>query len=218
MVTLCLPLLILYLSASSLAQNLTQVLSSTPELSTLYSLLRRYPSILNNLPNLGGTVLAPSNEALTAAFNSQREGDIPLNITSPDVLEAFVSYHLLRGTYNRVNLTIAGGRVADTNLVDETYANLDGNPNVVFGSAFGSTGQDAVAGGLKLYSGIGEAANVIGEELNFDGGVMHVIDRCVSSFFASGQGDEYYRAHEGLAKTASSTFPGIVRKLPQRPL
>lgn len=88
MVTLCLPLLILYLSASSLAQNLTQVLSSTPELSTLYSLLRRYPALLNNLPNLGGTVLAPSNEALTAALNSQREGDIPLNITSPDVLES----------------------------------------------------------------------------------------------------------------------------------
>ena len=75
--------------------------------------------------------------------------------------------------------------MADTSLVDETYANLDGNPNVVFGSAFGSTGQDVVAGGLKIYSGIGESANVIGEELNFDSGVVHVIDRCVSCSFGS---------------------------------
>jgi len=60
-------------------------------------------------------------------------------------------------------------------------ANLEGTANVVYASAFGSTGTEGEASPLKIYSGVGPEANVTRTDLEIEGGgLLHIIDRVLN--------------------------------------
>lgn len=158
----------------ALAATLSEVLSQTPELSSLYTnFANYYPETLAELNTItGATFFAPSNEAVDAFIATLDE-----STHTPEFVNALGRYHFLTSILKAADLSVAGGVIAETALADGTYANLGGGPNVIYASAYGSTGQDISQGPLKVYSGAGEAATVTKPDLEYDGGVVHVVDR-----------------------------------------
>lgn len=160
---------------SCLAATLAEAISARDDLSTLLAIATRYPSVLGNLGTSGGTLLAPTNAALAAFLEA---AGIPDLASVPEsAAQDLVSYHILPTVLRSTDLVNPGGATSDTGLTAETYANLGGKPNVVFASAFGSTGVEPANTGLKIYSGVGVPANVTGADIEFDDGVIHIIDR-----------------------------------------
>ena len=166
---------LLFIARLALAHGIAGIISSTSDLSTLNSIITQYPAILDALASANGTFFAPSNDALDA-FISAVGG--PTAVT-PDAIQDLIAYHLSPLTHAAEALSAAGGAPVGTRLLDEAYANLEGTANVVFASAYGSTGQDTALGALKVYTGVGESATVTRPDLEFEGGLVHVIDRWV---------------------------------------
>ncbi|TEB26209.1 hypothetical protein FA13DRAFT_1737615 [Coprinellus micaceus] len=125
--------------------------------SALNSVLTtEHPEFLGALNGTTGTFLAPSNDAMSAFMAS-----IDPDTFNPAVIKDLIAYHLLPSKFSANDLTVPGGIVAETRLTNTDYVNLDsGKPNVVFSSAYGSSGLDSAEGPLK-----------------YDGGYVHVIDR-----------------------------------------
>ncbi|KAJ3545568.1 hypothetical protein NMY22_g2382 [Coprinellus aureogranulatus] len=163
---------ILALLSGTGALNLTELLNSTPSLSRIGSILAVYPNLLPNLTSAESTFFAPSDNALDSWILSQGG---PLNITM-EVLSDLIAYHILPRRVSSANLSSAGGVVVDTALTSPQHANLQGSPNVVYASAFGDDGQGNDQGSVSLYSGVGEAASITSGDVEFEGGVVHVID------------------------------------------
>lgn len=78
---------ILALAVTAYSQNLTQVLSSNPNLSNLTSYFAPYTAQLAGLSNI--TLLAPSNRAFSEFLNSSSAGALT---TQPDLIQAIFSY------------------------------------------------------------------------------------------------------------------------------
>jgi hypothetical protein len=131
------------------AITLIEVLSSYPQLSSLYSYINSSSTVTSLLANSNDfTFLAPSNDAI-ASFNSQ----------NPDVLSrtwlANVQYGLLQGGFPTLSFSDTPQFVA-SNLVNGSYANVtsgqavelvlgsDGTPEVVTGNKSISTSTAAV--------------------------------------------------------------------------
>lgn len=156
-------------------QSVQEVLSTQPELSQFRGLTTRFPNLLSTIGTNGGTLLAPSNAALTRYFNEVGVSD-PATLSEAD-LRALLSYHSVPLALRSTDLSRTGGALLRTALTDPLLANLEGVPNVVFASAFGSTGEEVTPSGLRVYSGIGTPANVTIPDVRFDAGYIHIIDR-----------------------------------------
>lgn len=159
----------------SLAITVSEAIASRRELSTLNSIATRFPSVLGQLNSTGGTILAPTNDAISQYM--QEVGVTDLSSVSEATARELISYHILPLSLRSTDLDKQGGAVADTTLLSEAFANLQGSPNVVFASAFGSTGQEQAPSGLKIYSGVGAPSNVTTPDVAFDDGFLHVIDK-----------------------------------------
>jgi hypothetical protein len=168
-------LLLAGLFTPSLAATFQEVIRGRGELSALVAVAERFPSVLGNFTTEGGTLLAPANDALLRFLATFGIRD--LASVSEATARDLVAYHILPQSLPNSNLTMQGGIVANTDLNSTAYANLGGAPNVVFASAFGSTGQFQSQGSLKIYSGVGPASNVTVVDLQFDNGYVHIIDR-----------------------------------------
>lgn len=84
--------------AQNQTQNLTAVLTSTPELSNLTSYVSLFPAILAQLSQATNiTILAPSDEAFAALLESPAGAAIRANQT--DLIQAILTYHVLNGTF-----------------------------------------------------------------------------------------------------------------------
>jgi uncharacterized surface protein with fasciclin (FAS1) repeats len=171
-------LLSLVFISTSHARNLTEVLSSTANLSRLNLLLSFYPGLLDSFASSETTLFAPSDEALDSFVLSQGG---PSNV-SMETLGNLLAYHTVPTRLTTPSLTGTGGRIIDTTLEAPEFSNLGGRANVVYASAFGSIGQENEQGPLMLYSGVGGVANVTSADVEFDGGVMHVVDQCVATY------------------------------------
>ncbi|KAJ2915075.1 hypothetical protein MD484_g5331, partial [Candolleomyces efflorescens] len=160
------------------AATVQEVIAQRPELSRLNAITTRFPSVIRDLTVAGGTLLAPTNDAVSSFIASAGFSDVSsiTEATARDLL----SYHVLPLALRSTDLSRAGGALADTNLLNDELANLQGAPNVVFASAFGSTGQEIAPSGLKIYSGIGTPSNVTTSDVVFDDGYMHLIDRVLN--------------------------------------
>ena len=156
--------------------SITAVLAATADLSTLSSILVQYPGLI---ANLSGTLLAPSNSALEQYITSAGG----LSALTPAAISDLLSYHVLPSTYSSSDLSRSGGRLVDTSLRNPALANLEGAPQVVFASAYGSTGVASTPSDLRIYSGVGTPANVTRGDIPYEGGVIHVIDRWASHSF-----------------------------------
>lgn len=155
------------LALASLASgaSLTEVISQTPDLSTLGSLLQQFPDVASTLAGATNiTVLAPSNAAfssfLTAAVNASIQADAGL-------VPAVLSYHVLSGVVPSSAIT-ATPAFAKTLLTNATYANVTGGQVV--------KAQSASDGGVVFTSGLLQESRVATADVEFDGGLVHIID------------------------------------------
>lgn len=146
------------------AQALTDVISQTPELSTLGALLTAYPAVANTLASASNiTVLAPSNAAfsafLTSAVNASIAADSNL---VPSVLE----YHVLAGTIKAADIPTTPA-FPKTLLTNATFTNVTGGQVVK---------AQSVDGGVQFTSGLLKKSHVTTADVTFSGGVVHIID------------------------------------------
>ncbi|KAH7032694.1 FAS1 domain-containing protein [Microdochium trichocladiopsis] len=147
--------------------SLTEALASQNEtLSTLISLISNNTAVSQSIGQLSNiTILAPNNEALNSLI-SNADPATAMMLAQPDFIQAVLSYHILNGTYYGSNFTETAAFVP-TALTNETYTNVTGGQRVE------GVVQD---GNVVLYSGLRLNSTVVTANLNFTGGVIHIID------------------------------------------
>jgi len=163
------PLSIAALAGLAFAQDstpdLATALSGTDELSTLQGLV---PQSL--LETLGGaqniTILAPSN----SAFEKINAETLESLTSNEGMLAALLQYHVLNGSYLASAIPDDGVFVPSL-LTDEMYTNVTGGQVVKAESE-----DDSVV----FYSGLMNNATVTTANVNFTGGVIHIIDTVLS--------------------------------------
>ena len=103
------------------SQSLTELLSSTDELSSLADLIGDAPEIAASLADATNiTLLAPSNQAIEALLS----GPLADAVTStPGLLQAVLQYHVLAGRYEIDDIP-NDAIVVPTLLTDEDYTSL----------------------------------------------------------------------------------------------
>lgn len=152
-------------------QTLGDVLTAqAATLSTLTSFLQSEETIyevFNNAKDV--TLLAPSNDALAKLNNSPIVNQL---LADPQFLTAFLSYHVLNGTFYASNLT------AEPTQFIPTLLDLNGYSNVTGGQRL-QVKTDG-NGGVTFVSGDGTISAVSSANYNYTGGTIHVIDNVVS--------------------------------------
>lgn len=153
-------------AAQSANTSLADALGANNDtLSTLNSLLLTQPALVQALSSLNDiTLLAPSNDALDALLNDTAVASM---LTSdPSMLVALLQYHVLNGTFKSTDVTDKAAFIP-TLLTNETYTNVTGGQRV-----------EAVKQGevVSFYSGLKEEANVTKADIEFNGGVIHIIN------------------------------------------
>lgn len=148
------------------APSLAQALNSSAQLTSLSGVL--------SLPGLGSlvqslssaqnvTILAPSNEAFASVGNETLSA-----LTSNEgLLTALLQYHVLNGSILSSAITNQS-QFVPTLLTNELFTNVTGGQVV-----------EAVAsdGNVTFFSGLLSNSSVTSADVNFTGGVIHVIDR-----------------------------------------
>ena len=139
-------------AVSAQTPDLAALLSSTPELSQLSSLLSAYPDLADTLAQLeDSTILAPSNDALAKYLRSPAGSAFRGNNTR--IVEALLSYHVLTEVVPSSAFETTPAFVP-TLLQAPTYHNVtDGQK--VSGALNGSSVE--VTTGLKLVSNVVQA-------------------------------------------------------------
>ncbi len=110
------------------AQALTDVLSGAPELSTLTSIVTRYPQLVSQLGSANNiTILAPSNDAFTKLLASPAGARIAQNDSA--LIQAVLSYHVIQGSFPASSISDKPAFVS-TLLNSPTYTNVTGGQRV----------------------------------------------------------------------------------------
>jgi len=162
-------LLPLAMGAAVSAQSLTEALAANNgSLSILTSLLSAQPQLVQSLGSARNiTILAPNNAALAAFTNSSAGLAAAAN---PAAVAALLTYHVLNGTILSTAITNTTAFVP-TLLSNATYANVTGG-QVVGAKSNGSA--------VNVYSGLFGESHVVQANLNFTGGVIHIIDKVLT--------------------------------------
>ena len=154
-----------YAFAQENSQSLNATLSGNEDLSSLRTFLSSDPTLLQTLSQARNvTILAPSNEAF------ERAAELPAFAalaTNPEFLASVLLYHILNGTVRADDIT-------NTSTFVPTYlTNNFTASNVTEGQVV-----EAVRQGKEtsFYSGLLSRANVTEANLNFTGGVIHIIN------------------------------------------
>jgi uncharacterized surface protein with fasciclin (FAS1) repeats len=148
------------------AQSLTQALNSSAQLSSLAGVLG-LPSLAQFVASLGSakdvTILAPSNEAFQAVGNET----LSALTANEGLLTALLQYHVLNGTFLSSAITNQSTFVP-TLLTNQLFTNVTGG-QVVNAKTTGDN--------VTFFSGLLANSSVSQADVNFTGGVIHVIDR-----------------------------------------
>ncbi|KAF1932930.1 Fasciclin-domain-containing protein [Didymella exigua CBS 183.55] len=148
------------------APSLTEALSSSAQLSSLAGVLA-LPGLAQLVQGLSSaqnvTILAPSN----AAFASIGNATVQALANNTGLLTALLQYHVLNGTYRSSAITNQSVFVP-TLLTNNLFTNVTGGQVV-----------EAVTTGnnVTFFSGLLANSTVSMADVNFTGGVIHVIDR-----------------------------------------
>ncbi|KAL9104028.1 MAG: hypothetical protein Q9163_000967 [Psora crenata] len=151
--------------ASAQTMNLTAALTSSPDLSNLTGIVSTFPQLLSTLASATNiTILGPSNEAFAKFLRTPAGSAITSNDTAS--IQALLQYHVLNGTYPASAITNMSAFVP-TLLTNSSYT------NVISGQVVEAVRQgDSVV----FYSGLLANSTVKTADVNFTGGVIHVID------------------------------------------
>ncbi|KAK3994823.1 FAS1 domain-containing protein [Cladorrhinum sp. PSN332] len=150
--------------------SLADVLAAQSEsLSSLTTWLESQELVYNLLANAEDvTLLAPSNNALQQLNNSPLANEL---LSNTEFLTAFLSYHVLNGTYYASNLTSAPLQVIPTLLDLAGYGNITGGQKLIAQSS---------DGGVSFISGGGSKSTVQSANYNYTGGTIHIIDNILT--------------------------------------
>ncbi|KAH7139394.1 FAS1 domain-containing protein [Dendryphion nanum] len=149
-------------------QGLNQTLASQPNLSNLTQFLNLNPALIGALAQANNiTILAPSDQAFARIANSSAFRALG---TNPEALAALLTYHVLNGTYRASDITNTSAFVP-TLLQNSSFSNVTGGQRV-----------EAVRLGNQtvFYSGLLQNSTVTQANLNFTGGVIHVVDNLLT--------------------------------------
>jgi len=148
------------------APSLAQALNSSAQLTSLSGVLA-LPGLGSLVQSLSSaqnvTILAPSNEAFASVGNETLSA-----LTSNEgLLTALLQYHVLNGSILSSAITNQS-QFVPTLLTNELFTNVTGGQVV-----------EAVAsdGNVTFFSGLLSNSSVTSADVNFTGGVIHVIDR-----------------------------------------
>jgi len=146
------------------AQSLVSLLQNTTELSSLFSLLQGYPDLVNTLSGASNvTVFAPNNAALAAAGAALTAA----NSTLPNFVPNLIEYHVLKSS-------VYASQIGRTPVFAHTLQNNTAYSNVTNGQVVEA--RAATNGSVYLTSGLKNRAEVVTANVNFTGGVVHIID------------------------------------------
>jgi len=149
-------------------QGLAETLAGNNQTSQLSALLKTLPDVVSQLGGLSNiTLLAPSNAALSALLNSTAGKALASN---PDAVTALLEYHVLNGTYAADAVTNTSAFIPSA-LTNPTYANVTGGQRVE---------AVLVKNNVTFYSGLLANSSVVQANVNFQGGVIHVIDKVLT--------------------------------------
>ncbi|KAK5942927.1 hypothetical protein PMZ80_003932 [Knufia obscura] len=149
----------LALASTAVGQSLTEVLSSSPQLSNLTTLLQPYADQFSNLTNI--TLLAPDNNAISTFLNTTTGAAVA---SQPNLVQAILNYHVLQGNYSNITNT----SFIPTSLQSGAYANVTGGQRV-----------EAVPsdGNVTFFSGLLQNSSVVNASIPFDQGTVHIISQ-----------------------------------------
>ncbi|KAF8471748.1 FAS1 domain-containing protein [Kalaharituber pfeilii] len=164
-----LPLALSTIFSLANAISFTEAIQNTPNLKLYQEIIKTNQAIADAAASGAGskTVLVPSDDALTRAKFFQLDGATQ---------QAHLRYHILNGSYPASKLSQEGGLTAHTLLESNQYAMLGGGANVVFASKFGDSGVGVASQEVRIYTGLGNSATVKEQDVEFDGGLIHVVD------------------------------------------
>ncbi|KAM0718758.1 hypothetical protein Q7P37_005829 [Cladosporium fusiforme] len=180
------------LAALIQAQDLGTVLAGQPTLSTLNDLLGQVSNTTEFLASQENvTLFAPSDDALAAILAQGGIFSIDEASVDPGLIEQILRYHLFRGVVKAEDITEVPQFVS-------SYLNYSGI--VLDGEVSGSnvTGGQVVSisldedGNAIVTSGLKSTSQVVAADIEFDNGVVHIIDKLliiplsVSQTFISG--------------------------------
>ncbi|ORY10425.1 FAS1 domain-containing protein [Clohesyomyces aquaticus] len=153
-----------YAAAQASNQSLAATLNATEQLSNLTTFITANPALLSALSQAQNiTILAPSNEAFAKLLNSSAGEAVAAD---PELLAAVLQYHVIQGTIYASQISNMSAFVP-TLLENSTYSNVTGG-QVVEAVAIGET--------VAFYSGLLQNSTVTTANVNFTGGVIHIID------------------------------------------
>lgn len=136
------------------AQNLTAALAGQPELTTLLSVLGKYPDLVTGLSAAKDiTVVAPSNAAF-AKFTNTTSANTTL--ANDALVKAILSYHILNGTIKSTAITTTPAFVP-TKLVSPLLANVTGGQRV---EALKTNDSVQIISGLMAASNVVKAVRI----------------------------------------------------------
>lgn len=152
---------------TSSSSSLTEVLAANNDtLSSLIGILGTEPDLVSVLGGLSDvTILAPSNDALEAFLNDTSVAAAVAE--NPDIISAVLTYHVLNGTYLSSQIT-EDPVFVETYLSNSTYENVTGGQVV-------EAGRNGEV--VSFYSALKFESNVTKADLNFTGGVVHIINQ-----------------------------------------
>lgn len=158
-------------SASVAAQTLRDVLTAeAATLSSLTSFLQSQETIYEVFSNARDvTLLAPSNDALAKLNGSLLANQL---LADPQFLTAFLSYHVLNGTFYASNLTAEPTQFIPTLLDLAGYENITGGQKLQV--------KTDGNGGVSFVTGDGTVSIVTSANYNYTGGTIHVIDNILA--------------------------------------
>ncbi|KAH7380098.1 FAS1 domain-containing protein [Pyrenochaeta sp. MPI-SDFR-AT-0127] len=150
--------------AAAQTPNLADALNSTTELSRLKDILGLSPALLGSLSETSNiTILAPSNEAFGKIDNQTLTG----LASNPELISAILQYHVLNGTVPSSAITNTSAFVPSL-LTNPQFTNVTG------GQVVKATRRN---GNVTIYSGLLSNSSVSRADVNFTGGVIHIIDK-----------------------------------------
>ncbi|KAI9770480.1 MAG: hypothetical protein M1839_003195 [Geoglossum umbratile] len=184
--------LLLALAVPAASRSFLDAISSYPDLSNFTSLVTKYPAFSATFLNgTGGiTLLAPSNIAF---LYYQYESGRSIDTLDDEIISRVLQYHTLNATVKSQDMTVPGGAVVGSQLVDKTYNNRGKwadsnvkNPGQVVYLMAATAGEKLKGRGLgtrqslttaTVNSGDGAIATVEAVDGSWDGGLIQIVDR-----------------------------------------
>lgn len=146
--------------------DLDAVLSSKPELSIFWNLIKNNTDYLFQLPTLGGvTLIAPNNGSFARIQDFDSKNKTQVN--------ALLEYHTLVGSHPLSSIAEGSRLYATTKLTSRAVANVTSGQHATLDKQRG--------GEVVVTSGGGSRATLVETDLRFAGGVVHVADAVMTA-------------------------------------